>query len=721
MTPERYGQVKALLVAALDRPAAERERFVREAAGDDDALRREVASLLAEDEAPVSVVDAGLVPREALAEALRRGAAGAGDELSPPSLLRPGADVEGGPAVGLAVKHFELVRELGQGGMGQVFLARDTKLGRPVALKFLRLRGADHVRRFLSEARATARCQHENIVVIYEASEAFGRPYLALEYLDGAPLGDRLAAGPVPADEAVAIVLPVLRALARAHALGIVHRDLKPDNLFLTREGVVKVLDFGIAKLFETAEPEPAEESPPGAPGRSLTRHGQLVGTVPYMSPEQWGAGEVDHRTDLWAIGILFWHMLVQQHPVSRPHRARLREVLTRLDEPLPSLARVAPELDPRLVALVDGCLAKRKEERIASAAELLAGLEALAPDARPAPTPAAPTTVAPGPTSGVVADRPWILRVTPAQAWGAMFVVGWLLLGAALGLGVGTSYVASLNWGPNYIVLLPLLVAAAVRTVQSADHALGGLGAEGMLLDATGHFTSRNAAWAQWRRRLDGPFFLGVPVAGGIGVSVAEWWQRVTTRPVVGEWWTDAPGLGFAGSLAQGLVFVVMILFGLAMPSFVGALRDLSGEGGDVRLTYREHAEDGQGGFSRFREPLVGMLVVAVLLYAALWISAVESMALELGGSGGPVPLAELFADGGLFALGPAHYSTRMTALALVCSLALLSLGALMLHRVYWAALREHGPVGTDTPSPWLLPRHGQHEEPEHRVEAKP
>ncbi|MEO0323077.1 MAG: serine/threonine-protein kinase [Myxococcota bacterium] len=722
MTPERYGEVKALVVAALERPPSERARFVRDAAGDDEALRREVVSLLAEDAAPASIVSAGFVPPDALADALGLGSdapledaplEAAPLEAAPleaiarepsPFASQPVGEALPGPAVGLRVKHFELVRELGRGGMGQVFLARDTKLGRSVALKFLKLRGPDAVRRFLAEARATAQCQHENIVVIYEASEADGRPYLALEYLDGAPLGDRLAEGPVPPDEAVAIVIPVVRALVRAHALGIVHRDLKPDNIFVTRDGPVKVLDFGIAKLFESVELEAREELPQSGPGATLTLHGQLVGTVPYMSPEQWGAAEVDHRSDLWAVGILFWHMLVQQHPVSRPHRARLRAVLTRLDEPLPSLARAAPELDTRLVELVDRCLVKRKEARVASAAELLAGLEALAPGSRPAVSSAAPSQPR-APASGVTSERPWVLRVTAGQAWGAMFVLGWLLLGAALGLGVGTSYVRSLNWGPNYIMLLPLLVAVVVRSLHGADEALRGLGPAGMLLDATGSVTSRNEAWAQWRRRLDGLLFLGVPLVGGMGVSVAEWWQRLSLRPVPGEWWTESFGLGLAASLVQGLVFFVMILSGLAMSAFVWALRDLAAGEHGVRLAYYEHAEDGQGGYSRFREPLVGMLLAATLLYAALWLSSVESMALEMGEAAGPVSWAVLFGEGGLLWLGPAHYSTRMTALAVVCTLALLSLGLLAVHRVYWAAAREHAEGGADAPSPWLVP----------------
>jgi serine/threonine protein kinase len=165
---------------------------------------------------------------------------------------------------GSTFKHYEIIRRLGQGGMGAVFLARDTKLGRLVAIKVLLRRGGADAGRFLAEARATARCKHENIVVIHEVDEIHGTPYMVLEYLEGRTLRDWMAQrkggstsepparhstpGPLPPSLAVELILPVVRALGCAHQLGIVHRDLKPENILLTDAGPVKVLDFGMGR-----------------------------------------------------------------------------------------------------------------------------------------------------------------------------------------------------------------------------------------------------------------------------------------------------------------------------------------------------------------------------------------------------------------------------------------------------------------------------------------
>jgi hypothetical protein len=264
---------------------------------------------------------------------------------------------------GMKVEQFELISELGRGGMGQVYLARDTKLGRRVALKFLSLRSPALIQRFLVEARATAQCHHENIVVIYEADEWQGLPYMALEYLDGQPLSAMVGERALSARRALELIVPVVRALVRAHELGIVHRDLKPDNIFVTRTGQVKVLDFGIAKLFGEVEAT-----------------GGLMGTMPYMSPEQWGADEVDHRTDLWAVGIILWEMLAARHPIEPLTVPNLRAMATFIDQPIPAIEQAVPALSPELARIVDGCLYKSKHHRWGSASDLLAALEVLLP-----------------------------------------------------------------------------------------------------------------------------------------------------------------------------------------------------------------------------------------------------------------------------------------------------------------------------------------------------
>ncbi|WP_428262799.1 serine/threonine-protein kinase [Haliangium sp.] len=292
---------------------------------------------------------------------------------------------------GTRIAQYEIIRELGRGGMGTVYLARDTKLARRVAIKLLRAEYREHDERFLVEARATARCHHDHIVVIHEVAEHRGRPFMVLEYLQGQPLSQLISAATVPVRRALELITPVVRALVCAHELGIVHRDLKPDNVFVTDTGNIKVLDFGIAKQLDHGSLRDALERHPGelehalahSDGAPLTAAGALLGTFPYMSPEQWGSGEVDHRTDLWAVGVMLYEMLTGHHPLAPLGRERLM-LVGQLDQPMPSLGE-APELPAdvpdALVDLVDRCLAKPKAERVGSARELLDALEALLPD----------------------------------------------------------------------------------------------------------------------------------------------------------------------------------------------------------------------------------------------------------------------------------------------------------------------------------------------------
>jgi serine/threonine protein kinase len=288
------------------------------------------------------------------------------------------------------IGRFGLIREIARGGMGQVFLARDTKLGRKVAIKFLLRDDPTFVPRFLVEARATARCTHENIVTIYEVGEHAGLPYMVLEYLEGKTLSEVLEGKP-SMRQFVELMIPVARALERAHEDGIVHRDLKPSNVFVTNRGHVKVLDFGVARLvdkqalytkpLESVDPRELElEIDFELDDASITYTGSnsIVGTMPYMSPEQWAAADVDHLSDIWAFGIMFWRALTNVHPAGTTAPDKLRDRLLDLDTPLPSIATRAPSLPRELVAVVDRCLAKRKEHRYQSATALLADLQAV-------------------------------------------------------------------------------------------------------------------------------------------------------------------------------------------------------------------------------------------------------------------------------------------------------------------------------------------------------
>jgi serine/threonine protein kinase len=280
------------------------------------------------------------------------------------------------------IGRFQLVKEIARGGMGQVFLARDDKLGRKVAIKVLLRKDAHFVQRFLVEARATARVTHENIVTIYEVGEHDGLPYMVLELLEGETLSALLDTKP-SLRKFIEIMVAVARALQRAHADSIVHRDLKPSNIFITRFQQVKVLDFGVARLMDRDDKEFArttttkdvDDVPPDA---TFTGADSLIGTMPYMSPEQWGAAPVDHQSDLWAYGIMFWRALVHTHPAGTMKAAQVRSRLLDLSTPLPSIGDRDPSLPPELIRIVDKCLAKRKADRYQNATELLEDMQLL-------------------------------------------------------------------------------------------------------------------------------------------------------------------------------------------------------------------------------------------------------------------------------------------------------------------------------------------------------
>jgi len=314
------------------------------------------------------------------------------DDLPVPAIQGTGPIEPVGPmpVSGARIGQYEIIRELGRGGMGAVYAARDTKLGRKVAIKFLNSHNQPELTaRFILEARATARCSHENIIVIHEVGEHDGSPFMVLEYLQGAPLTQLLQDGRrLPPAQAVELIVPVVRALTVAHAHNIVHRDLKPDNIFVTDAGAVKVLDFGIAKLAQGGDEDPAAlvraakaaEPHAGAP-RELTQRGTLIGTLPYMSPEQWGASgaTVDHLTDLWAVGIILFEMVAGHHPLA-PLKGWDLMITGVLREPMPSVRGACPNLPDELADIIDRCLQKPKAQRIGSARELLEALEPLLP-----------------------------------------------------------------------------------------------------------------------------------------------------------------------------------------------------------------------------------------------------------------------------------------------------------------------------------------------------
>jgi serine/threonine protein kinase/Tol biopolymer transport system component len=309
-----------------------------------------------------------------------------------------GSEAHGAP-LARRFQHYELIRELGRGGMGVVYLGRDRRLGRPVAIKHVTQQGHQQ-RRFLAEARATARCRHENIVVIHDMGIHEGEMYLVFEYLRGqtlrqwmdAQLGGTLdlresssSCGllPVPLTPAQAaeMMVPVVRALVCAHAMGIIHRDLKPSNVMLTEEGIIKVLDFGVAKLGPARDELSLDNTSTAVAPLAVTVMGSRLGTLPYMSPEQLAAEAVDHRSDIWAVGIMLHELLTGAHPMAPLTAAKLARIAD-VSLPMPSVREHRSDLGP-MAELIDRCLLKNRAHRTATARDLLQQLEALLPAQR--------------------------------------------------------------------------------------------------------------------------------------------------------------------------------------------------------------------------------------------------------------------------------------------------------------------------------------------------
>src|ERR1044071_9855815 len=250
---------------------------------------------------------------------------------------------------------YEIVAHIGAGGMGEVWRARDKRIGRDVAIKVLPefAAGDDQVRRFEQEARAAGALNHPGLVTICDVGRTNGSPYIVMELLEGETLRDAIGEGdptPVPLKKALDYAIQIASALAVAHEKGIIHRDLKPENIFVTSEGRVKILDFGLAKLAQEAKDGDSHTT-----GRHLTSTGMVVGTPGYMSPEQVRAKPLDHRTDLFSLGSVLYEMLSGRRAFERdPAVETMTAVLNDEPEPLPALA---PKIPAALDALVRHCM----------------------------------------------------------------------------------------------------------------------------------------------------------------------------------------------------------------------------------------------------------------------------------------------------------------------------------------------------------------------------
>ncbi len=323
MKPERWQRINELYYSALECEESQRPSFVERACGSDEELRREVEALLAAHNQAGSFLTAPALHVEAEAIAADKTA----------SLL------------GRQIGHYQVLSLLGAGGMGEVYLAEDTRLGRKIALKFLPrefTQDRERVRRFEREARAASALNHPNILTIFEIGEVEGAYFIATEFIDGQTLRERLAGSPIKVRELLDVAVQVASALSGAHEVGIVHRDIKPENIMVRRDGYVKVLDFGLAKLIERPSVKDRKVS---TIGQLDTDPGKVMGTARYMSPEQIMGRPVDGRTDIFSLGVVLYEMAARREPFEGVTSAEVMAAI--LNQQPPPLARYTREIPP--------------------------------------------------------------------------------------------------------------------------------------------------------------------------------------------------------------------------------------------------------------------------------------------------------------------------------------------------------------------------------------
>src|SRR5436189_2373993 len=355
MKAERWKQVNDLFQSAVERAPRERAAFLHEACHGDEGLRREVDSLLTSYERAENFIELPAF------------------EVAPELVTNDRADA----LVGNVFGHYRIESLIGVGGMGEVYLARDERLGRKAALKLLPdslTTDETQLSRFKNEARTASSLNHPNILTVYEIGAEGNMQFIATEFIEGITLRASLAHGRINPDRALEIAVQVASALAAAHDAGVVHRDIKPENIMLRPDGYVKVLDFGIAKLTEQrlASDDHTIETTAGL----QTRPGLVLGTARYMSPEQARGQKVDVRTDIWSLGVVFYEMVGGSPPFRGDTPSDcIASILT--TEP-PPLSGVLTDVPLKLESILQKALRKSSDERYQTIQEMLADLRIL-------------------------------------------------------------------------------------------------------------------------------------------------------------------------------------------------------------------------------------------------------------------------------------------------------------------------------------------------------
>jgi serine/threonine protein kinase len=379
MSLERWRKIETIFLAALDRDPQERAAFLRDACGDDSALLVQVEGMLAAD-GQANLIDSPAA--EVAADLL--------------------VAVNGSLEPGQTVNQYEVIRELGRGGMGQVYLAQDSRLDRPVALKLLPYtfsKDPERVRRFQQEARVVSALNHPCIITIHEIGETDGLRFIVTEFVDGETLRE-IIARERDLDRTLKIITQVAEALAAVHSVGIVHRDIKPENIMVRSDGYVKVLDFGLAKPTEDGFGK--IESGASESSNFTTSPGLILGTVKYMSPEQARGYDVDARTDIFSLGVVLYESVTGAVPFTGKSKADVLISIAR-EEPKP-IAEFLPDNPAQLQQIVDKSLKKEATDRYQTVAEMRRDLDelrqALAQHSSAQPSKSSSTHVKAHPTS---------------------------------------------------------------------------------------------------------------------------------------------------------------------------------------------------------------------------------------------------------------------------------------------------------------------------------
>ncbi|MBI3427487.1 MAG: serine/threonine-protein kinase [Acidobacteria bacterium] len=491
MTPERWEQIGNLYEAASALSAAPRAAFLAQACAGDAELRREIEAMLAAEQS-------------------------VGDFIAAPAMRDAAQLVSAQPQglrIGQRLGHYELLAFVGAGGMGEVYAAQDTRLGRKVAVKVLPAalaRDDERLRRFEQEARAVGMLNHPNILTLHDVGTHETVPYLVSELLAGETLRTWLKRGPLPPRKAVEFALQIARGLAAAHERGLVHRDLKPENIFITTDERVKILDFGLAKLVPPRFKAAAETSAASAATNDTLRKlaaeevqtnpGMVLGTVGYMAPEQVRGGEADQRADIFAFGVILYELFAGERPFRGATAVETMNAILNHEPPeLPALQRAQA---PGLERIIHRCLEKRPEQRFQSVSDLGFALEALT-------------------TSGLPSAEAVTLRQEAASVgwWRRFTAVQWVwfcVACAALAFGAGY-FTSSFKRATPPAETLRLSLAPPDKVTRMSDPVLAPDGRRLVFSAATEG--NRSSLWLRPLSSLGAQ-----PLAGTEGASAPFW-----------------------------------------------------------------------------------------------------------------------------------------------------------------------------------------------------